>query len=305
MRSCICCHTPTNHFVTASGTAYGDPKLAPPAKRRGRHSRWGVRLLDKAPERGFEVRIPICSRCDGFRISLSALRGKARLPSWMRTITICIVTSLALGVAYISYQVGASWFWSLIIAVVAWAFTFVQVRSVMESIDRALRKPDHQKHEEAERISAAFQTTSEKLLERRGAEVEAELKREQQERLTTLENLQALGGHRFEELVTRLFIKMGYSAHKTRGSADGGIDIVAERGGEKILVQCKNYKQAIGPSAVRDLYGVVTSWKADKGILICTSTFSESARVFAEGTRIDLLDGESVVDMIKKYDLNS
>jgi restriction system protein len=94
---------------------------------------------------------------------------------------------------------------------------------------------------------------------------------------------------------------MGYRAHRTRGSADGGVDIIAEKNGAKIVIQCKNYKAAVGPAPVRDLFGVVMSEGASRGILVCTSTFSESAMAFAEGKPIELIDGEELATLINKH----
>lgn len=98
----------------------------------------------------------------------------------------------------------------------------------------------------------------------------------------------------FEELVCRLFERMGYRASLTKASHDGGVDIevfdpTPIRGGH-FLVQCKRYSGAVGAQYVRDLYGVVQHERAMKGILVTTSHFSPDARGFAAGKPLELID---------------
>ncbi len=71
----------------------------------------------------------------------------------------------------------------------------------------------------------------------------------------------------------------------------------------KILIQCKNYVHPVGPSSVRDLCGVMASRKADRGILVCTSTVTEAAERFAKQNGIELVDGREVIETIKKHGL--
>ena len=52
----------------------------------------------------------------------------------------------------------------------------------------------------------------------------------------------------------------------TGGGADGGVDLVLSKTGERILVQCKNWKSSkVGVSTVRELFGVVTAEGASGG----------------------------------------
>lgn len=105
-------------------------------------------------------------------------------------------------------------------------------------------------------------------------------------------------GLTFEHKCMQVIQSMGFSAHTTRTVADGGIDIVAvsnqplTRG--KYIVQCKNWKKPVGEPIVRDLYGVVASDNAVKGILISSSGFTESADNFAKDKRLELIDGDQL-----------
>jgi restriction system protein len=83
-------------------------------------------------------------------------------------------------------------------------------------------------------------------------------------------NLMALTPSEFESLITNLFQKMGLEARQTQASRDGGVDCVAFDPrpifGGKVVIQAKRYKNTVGVSAVRDLYGTVQNEGASKGI---------------------------------------
>lgn len=120
-------------------------------------------------------------------------------------------------------------------------------------------------------------------------------------------NIDLLDGYEFEELVCRLFQKMGFIAEQTKLSGDGGVDIIATstapiyRG--TYLVQCKRFSSAVGEPVVRDLFGVVTSQNANKGIVVTNSVFSKAAVEFAEGKNIELVDGDGLSALLYQYGL--
>lgn len=114
-----------------------------------------------------------------------------------------------------------------------------------------------------------------------------------------------LSGHEFEDFVEKLIHKMGFVTEERRKSADGGIDLKAIN--EKpilkglYIIQCKRYEKPVGESVIRDLYGVVSSERANKGILITNSSFTRSAKSFALNKPIELIDGVLMRQLIKQY----
>jgi restriction system protein len=154
-------------------------------------------------------------------------------------------------------------------------------------------------------VKATIREEADRVLQERRSKINAEIRREEQKRRNTLHGLRELGGHQFEVVITQLFTAMGYQARKTRGSGDGGIDIYAERNGTLVVIQCKNHKSSVGPAPVRDLFGVLTSRKADKAFLICTSAFTDGARDFANGKPIELVDGNQLLSLINTYGIDS
>ena len=118
-------------------------------------------------------------------------------------------------------------------------------------------------------------------------------------------SINSMNGHEFEDLIEQLLIKMGFITQERKKSADGGIDIQAINEQPifkgKYIIQCKRYSKPVGASVVRDLYGVVTSERANKGILITNSSFTEATRKFAKGKPIELIDGEELSSLLDTH----
>ena len=92
--------------------------------------------------------------------------------------------------------------------------------------------------------------------------------------------------YEFEKEIALLFEKQGYKAYVTKGSGDGGIDIKLDKLGERGIVQCKRFKNKVGPGPIRDLYGTMKAGKYKYGFIVCPSGFSDKAYEFSKGKSI-------------------
>ncbi len=118
----------------------------------------------------------------------------------------------------------------------------------------------------------------------------------------SIADLKQLSPPEFEKFIGELYQKMGYNTSVTVRSNDGGIDVIAELEGNRVLIQCKRFKDSsVGVHAVRELYGVVTAENAKKGIIICTSDFTSDARRFAARIPIELIDGKTLEGLVRRY----
>ena len=106
----------------------------------------------------------------------------------------------------------------------------------------------------------------------------------------------------FEMLVGEAFRRKGYTVSETGGDgADGGVDLVLRKDGERFLVQCKQWKSyKVGVTTIRELYGVMAASGAVGGFVVTSGVFTQEAKSFAEGINIDLIDGAELTAMIKK-----
>jgi len=118
-------------------------------------------------------------------------------------------------------------------------------------------------------------------------------------------NLMDLTPSEFESLITNLFQKMGLETRLTQASRDGGVDCVAFDPrpifGGKVVIQAKRYKNTVGVSAVRNLYGTMQNEGASKGILVTTSGYGKASFEFADGKPIELLSGSNLLYLLAEH----
>jgi len=125
-----------------------------------------------------------------------------------------------------------------------------------------------------------------------------------------LDYLKGLKPSEFEDYIAYTFKNLGYSTFSVGGSNDGGIDVIAEKDGNKSLIQCKRYnKNKVTLHDVRDFYGALAHDLANaKGLFVTTNIFTKEAEKFAEGKPIELIDGFKLIKLIKiaenKTDIN-
>lgn len=141
-----------------------------------------------------------------------------------------------------------------------------------------------------------------KGIERINQEVAAEL----------LDRLQGREPGFFEQAVVDLLLAMGYggttgAGNVTQLSNDGGIDGVIDQdvlGLSRVYIQAKRYASdnSVGRSDVQAFVGAL-SGKADSGVFITTSRFSEGAQEYARNvpTRIILIDGKRLTSLMIRY----
>lgn len=100
----------------------------------------------------------------------------------------------------------------------------------------------------------------------------------------------------FEQLVGAHFERLGYSVSFTPEGADGGVDVIARKGSETFLIQCKQWRATqVGVSVVRELFGVMAARGATGGYVVSIGPFTADARAFAEGRNILLVDANSLL----------
>jgi restriction system protein len=100
---------------------------------------------------------------------------------------------------------------------------------------------------------------------------------------------------------------VAYEANLTRLSNDEGIDGVIDQdilGLNRVHIQAKRYADGnvVGRPHLEPFVGAL-SGKADSGVFITTSRFSEGAQTFAENvpTRIILIDDELLTSLMIRY----
>lgn len=99
-----------------------------------------------------------------------------------------------------------------------------------------------------------------------------------------------MSGEEFEEFLELHFKKEGFKAHLTPKTADYGADLVVKKGKEKIVVQAKRWNQNVGVEAIQQVVASIKYYKADRGMVITNSKFTENAINLAKANNVTLID---------------
>lgn len=124
----------------------------------------------------------------------------------------------------------------------------------------------------------------------------------------TLKKLKRLPWDDFELLTMELFSTMGWSVlGNDKKGADGGVDLWMKKNSFtqkniSAIVQCKRYDDALVTiKVIREMYGLMHEHEAHEVYIVTTSRFTKECYPFTEGKKITLIDGESLVRLIRKY----
>ncbi len=119
-------------------------------------------------------------------------------------------------------------------------------------------------------------------------------------------DLNRMHPNQFEELVAETYRMLGYQARRTGQTGDHGVDIeVYTPKGERWIVQCKRYRDPVGESIVRELYGTLISEKANRATLVTSAEITAPAELWARGKPISLIDGKQFLKLLEKARLKA
>lgn len=106
----------------------------------------------------------------------------------------------------------------------------------------------------------------------------------------------------FERLTARALRESGFDVrenHSNLAEADGGVDLVASRGGTSYVVQCKHWRRTeVDVKIVRELFGIMSARGDDGCIIVCTRGFTKPARSWSQAKPVTLLHGEALGRML-------
>lgn len=122
----------------------------------------------------------------------------------------------------------------------------------------------------------------------------------------------------FEKLIVSLLLAMGYGGSREEAgqvvgrSGDGGIDGVIDQdrlGLDRVYIQAKKYapENAVSEPEIRAFSGSLGAAKANKGVFVTTSYFTQPAQSFAERHpfRIVLIDGQELASLMLRHNVGA
>lgn len=105
----------------------------------------------------------------------------------------------------------------------------------------------------------------------------------------------------FELEVAVLYKQMGYVAWATSPSGDGGVDVRARKGGSKVIIQCKHWKNRVGVDIVKAFHATKEDENASLAVLVTSSSLEPGANRWAMQHDVEVIDGTSLVELFHKY----
>jgi len=121
-------------------------------------------------------------------------------------------------------------------------------------------------------------------------------------RYRSVKKLKKLTWSEFEYLCLLLYREQGWKVQgNEQHGADGGVDLWMKKRGTRAIVQCKKYEDAkVTIKVIREMYGLMHEYSVDMAIIVTTSSFTKECNRFVEEKQITLIDGEALVEMIRK-----
>jgi hypothetical protein len=114
------------------------------------------------------------------------------------------------------------------------------------------------------------------------------------------EAVRSMSGAQFEVFVADLFRAMGHRAVVLGGVGDQGVDVIVNRRGERVAVQCKNHKGPVGNKPVQEVFAGAQYHRCVKAWVVAPAGYTSGAIDLARSTDVSLFDAHSVHKWIRK-----
>lgn len=101
----------------------------------------------------------------------------------------------------------------------------------------------------------------------------------------------------FEVFCAQVLREAGWDARVTKGSRDQGVDVVAEKGGIRVVIQCKLYTGPVGNKAVQEVSAGRAHENAHFGAVVSNSRYTASATALAKTNRILLVHHRDLANL--------
>lgn len=106
-----------------------------------------------------------------------------------------------------------------------------------------------------------------------------------------------MGPFEYEAHCAEQLRRSGWNAKATKRTGDQGCDVIAEREGRRVVLQCKLYEQPVGNKAVQEAFAAQRFHGADAAYVVSNSTFTKSACQLASSLGVQLIHHEELGDI--------
>jgi restriction system protein len=111
-----------------------------------------------------------------------------------------------------------------------------------------------------------------------------------------LADVDEMDGSQFEEHVAALLERQGYRVELNGASGDLGVDLIAQRGEERIAVQVKRQSRPVSRRAVSDAVAGTAHYGCTASMVVTNHYFTAGAAELAASTGCELVDRDLLAE---------
>jgi len=93
----------------------------------------------------------------------------------------------------------------------------------------------------------------------------------------------------YEQHCASILFRSGWTVHPTPATGDHGADVIAEKGGQRLVVQCKLYAKPVGNKAIQEVYSARPLYNCDHACVVAPAGFTAQAQRAAQSLSVRLL----------------
>lgn len=113
--------------------------------------------------------------------------------------------------------------------------------------------------------------------------------RAHQERQRSVDLGTVASGRDYEALCQAELERAGWVVRTTAATGDQGADLLAERDGRRVIIQCKFSGRPVGNKAVQEAIAGLGFYEGDRAAVVSDAPFTRSARQLAQASHVLLL----------------
>lgn len=106
--------------------------------------------------------------------------------------------------------------------------------------------------------------------------------------------VERMSGVEFEEFVAAQLRIAGWSVTHTASTGDYGVDLIAQKDGSRMAIQCKRQAKAVGVAAVQQVVSGALHHGCDQTVVVTNQAFTKAARQLATTHRCRLVGREQL-----------
>jgi hypothetical protein len=116
------------------------------------------------------------------------------------------------------------------------------------------------------------------------------------------EAVRSMSGAEFEDFTADLFRALGHQVVVLGGAGDQGVDVIVNRRGGRVAVQCKNHKRPVGNRPVQEVFAGARHHRCAEACVVAPSGYTSGAFALARSTGVSLYDADTLRQLIRRVD---